>query len=42
VCGAGSAACRALGVMMGWDKVAGGAWRNVDGGVDGWRGLVVP
>jgi hypothetical protein len=41
VCGAGSAACQALGVMMGWDKVTGGAWRNVDGGVDGWRGLVV-
>jgi hypothetical protein len=41
VCGAGSAACRALGVMLGWDKVAGGAWRNVDGGVDGWHGLLV-
>lgn len=30
VCASSSAACRVLGVMMGWDKVAGGSWRNVD------------
>jgi hypothetical protein len=37
VCGVSSAACRVLGVMMGWDAVREGRWRNVDGGW-GWRG----
>jgi hypothetical protein len=41
VCAVSSAGCRVLGVMLGWDKVVGGGWRNVDGRY-GWRGLVVP
>jgi hypothetical protein len=41
VCGVSSAACRILGVMMGWDKVrTGEGWKNVDGNF-GWRGMVV-
>lgn len=32
VCASSSAACRVLGVMMGWDKVVNGAWKNVDAG----------
>ncbi|KAF2665884.1 hypothetical protein BT63DRAFT_416323 [Microthyrium microscopicum] len=40
VCAVSSAACRVLGVMIGWDKVAGGKWVNVDGKF-GWRGLVI-
>jgi hypothetical protein len=38
VCGVSSAACRVLGVMMGWDAIREGRWRNVDGGW-GWRGV---
>ena len=30
VCAVSSAACRILGVMIGWEKVSGGAWVNVD------------
>ncbi|KAL1304958.1 hypothetical protein AAFC00_003867 [Neodothiora populina] len=32
VCASSSAACRLVGVIMGWDKVSGGQWRNVDAG----------
>lgn len=32
VCAVSSASCRVLGVMMGWDKVKGGQWVNVDDG----------
>lgn len=32
VCAVSSAACRILGVMMGWDAVAEGRWVNVDDG----------
>jgi hypothetical protein len=32
VCGVSSAACRILGVMLGWDAVATGRWVNVDDG----------
>lgn len=32
VCASSSAACRVMGVMMGWDKVAGGQWNNIDAG----------
>jgi hypothetical protein len=41
VCAASSAACRVLGVMMGWDAVKEGSWRNIDGGINGWVGMVV-
>ncbi|KAF1355333.1 hypothetical protein BDV97DRAFT_366489 [Delphinella strobiligena] len=30
VCASSSAACRVLAVMMGWDKVVKGEWKNVD------------
>jgi hypothetical protein len=40
VCGVSSTACRIIGVMMGWDAVAEGKWRNVDGSF-GWQGVVV-
>ena len=63
VCGASSAGCRILGVMMGWEGILNGekqgrgesresgwfswgekkkdkVWRNVDGGLDGWRGVI--
>ncbi|KAI4113083.1 MAG: hypothetical protein LQ338_008234, partial [Usnochroma carphineum] len=41
VCGVSSFACRVLGVMKGWEEVEGnGLWRNVDGGFNGWVGLV--
>lgn len=40
VCAVSSAACRVLGVMLGWEKaVQKGLWVNVDGGY-GWQGLV--
>jgi hypothetical protein len=41
VCAVSSASCRVLGIMLGWDKVVGGMWRNVDGEF-GWslRGVV--
>ena len=32
VCASSSAACRVLGIMLGWDKVADGQWSNVDAG----------
>ncbi|GAB7337791.1 hypothetical protein MBLNU457_g3060t1 [Dothideomycetes sp. NU457] len=32
VCAVSSAACRVVGVMMGWEKVVGGQWINVDDG----------
>lgn len=32
VCASSSAACRLLAVMMGWDKVVSGMWKNVDAG----------
>ncbi|GAB7359245.1 hypothetical protein MBLNU230_g5902t1 [Neophaeotheca triangularis] len=35
VCAVGSAGCRVLGVMGGWEAVVGGRWRNVDDG-RGW------
>ncbi|KAI9863288.1 MAG: hypothetical protein M1824_000488 [Vezdaea acicularis] len=38
VCAVGARGCRVLGVMMGWEKVRIGRWRNVDR--EGlWRGL---
>jgi hypothetical protein len=40
VCAVSSAACRVLGVMIGWDAVSQGNWRNVDGSF-GWQGLAV-
>lgn len=40
VCGSSSAACRVLGVMMGWEKVVRGDWRNVDDGREwSWNGM---
>lgn len=39
VCGASSVACRLLGVMVGWEGVVNGRWRNVDGGY-GWVSFV--
>ncbi|KAI9892912.1 MAG: hypothetical protein M1814_001071 [Vezdaea aestivalis] len=39
VCAVSAAGCRVLGVMMGWDRVRGGEWRNVDG-EGGWDALV--
>jgi hypothetical protein len=41
VCAVSSASCRVLGIMLGWDKIIGGMWRNVDGEFD-WslRGVV--
>jgi hypothetical protein len=38
ICDVGSAACRVLGVMAGWEKVKQGQWRNIDGHV-GWMGI---
>lgn len=35
VCGVSSAGCRLLGVMMGWDGVVSGRWKNIDG-AGGW------
>lgn len=40
VCAVSSAACRVLAVMMGWEAITEGRWRNVDGNF-GWQGLVV-
>lgn len=38
VCAVSSRGCRVLGVMMGWDKVKSGHWRNIDQGLSlGWR-----
>lgn len=38
VCAVSSRGCRALGVMMGWEKVKSGHWRNIDQGLSlGWR-----
>lgn len=39
VCGVSSSGCRVLGVMMGWDRLQNGHWRNVDGDLS-WIGLV--
>lgn len=40
VCAVSSATCRLLAVMMGWDKVRGGKWVNVDDGRGwSWDGL---
>lgn len=38
VCAVSSAACRVLGVMMGWEAVKDGLWRDIDGG-HGWVGV---
>lgn len=38
VCGVSSVGCRLLGVMVGWEGVVNGKWKNVDGGV-GWVGF---
>lgn len=38
VCGVSSKGCRILAIMMGWDKLHEGHWRNVDGD-HGWRAL---
>jgi hypothetical protein len=40
VCGVSSTACRIIGIMMGWEAVADGRWKNVDGAY-GWQGVVV-
>ncbi|KAL8770713.1 MAG: hypothetical protein Q9209_003580 [Squamulea sp. 1 TL-2023] len=40
VCGVSSFGCRILGVIKGWDGIKGSGWRNVDGGYNGWVGLV--
>jgi hypothetical protein len=40
VCAVSSAACRVLAVMMGWEAVTEGRWRNIDGNF-GWQGVVV-
>jgi len=38
VCAASSRGCRILGVMMGWDQVDKGYWKNIDAGDSvGWR-----
>ena len=38
VCAVSSRGCRILGVMMGWDQVQRGHWKNIDGGdISGWR-----
>lgn len=40
VCASSSAACRIMGVMMGWDKIASGHWNNVDAKREwSWDGL---
>ncbi|KAF1836818.1 hypothetical protein BDW02DRAFT_492914 [Decorospora gaudefroyi] len=39
VCGVSSTTCRLLGVMLGWEGVVGGKWRNVDGEFE-WRGIM--
>lgn len=39
VCGVSSVTCRLLGVMLGWESVMKGRWKNVDGGY-GWVGFV--
>lgn len=38
VCGLRAAGCRMLGVIVGWEGMIGGRWKNVDG-LWGWRGL---
>lgn len=38
VCGISSVGCRLLGVMIGWEGVVNGRWKNVDGGF-GWVGF---
>lgn len=38
VCGVSSKGCRILAIMMGWDKLHQGHWRNVDGD-HGWKAL---
>ena len=38
VCAVSSRGCRILGVMMGWDNVSKGHWKNIDQGLSlGWR-----
>lgn len=39
VCGVSSVTCRLLAVMLGWESVMKGRWKNVDGGY-GWVGFV--
>ncbi|KAF2405543.1 hypothetical protein EJ06DRAFT_468943 [Trichodelitschia bisporula] len=42
VCAVSAAGCRALMVMMGWERgVEMGEWRNVDHGAAGWMGVVL-
>lgn len=38
ICGVSSVGCRLLGVMVGWEGVVNGRWKNVDGGF-GWSGF---
>lgn len=38
VCGVSSVGCRLLGIMVGWEGVMHGRWKNVDGGF-GWVGF---
>lgn len=38
VCAISTAACRILGVMLGWERLVSGAWHNIDG-QEGWMGL---
>ena len=39
VCTVSSTACRLLAVMVGWEGVVGGKWRNIDGEFE-WRGIM--